>query len=62
MLSLRLQRSVPGRGLQFTVRRQPESIESSVPWTGEQNATFKGTQEYVWAHRRSKAPQLGKVR
>ena len=45
-----------------TVRRQLESIGSSVSWTGEQNATAKGTQEEVWAHRRSKAPQLERAR
>ena len=30
--------------------------------TGEWNARAEGTQEKVWAHRRSKAPLLGMVR
>ena len=44
-LRLRLQRSVPGRGLGLAVWRQPEGLGSSVPWTREQNAISKGTQE-----------------
>ena len=31
-------------------------------WAGEWNATAEGTQEKVWACRRSKAPLLGRVR
>ena len=33
-----------------------------MPWAGKQNATAKGTQEEVWAFRRSKAPLLGRAR
>ena len=47
VLRLKLQRSVP----RLAVLRQPEEIGSSVPWAGEHNATAKGTQKEVWAHR-----------
>ena len=60
VLRLRLQRSVPGRGLGLAVWRQPEGLGSSVPWTGVQNAISKGTQEEVWARRRGKMPLLGR--
>ena len=33
-----------------------------MPRAGEQNTTAKGTQEEVWACRRSKAPLLGRAR
>ena len=41
---------------------QPEGLRSGIPWTGEQNTTDEGTQEEVWAHRRSKVPLLGRAR
>ena len=62
MLRLRFQRKVPGRGLGLAVWREPEGLGSGVPQTGEQNATAKGSWEEVWAHRRSKAPLLGRTR
>ena len=42
--------------------RQPDGLGSSVPQAGEQNTVAEGTQEEVWAYRRSKAPLLGRVR
>ena len=39
--------------------RQPEGLGSGVPQAGEQRATAKGTQEEVWAHRRSKLALWG---
>ena len=61
-LRLRLWRSAPGRGLGLTVWRQPKGLGSSVPWAGEWSATAEGTQEEVWAWRRSKASLLGRAR
>ena len=61
-LGLRLQRSDPGREPGLVVWRQPEGLDSSVPWAWKQNVTTKGTREEVWAHRRSKLPLLGRVR
>ena len=43
-------------------KRQPEGLGSSVPRAVEQSARAKGTWEEVWAHRRSKAPLLGRAR
>ena len=37
-------------------------LGSCVPRDGEQSTTAKRTWEKVWAHRRSKAPLLGRVR
>ena len=37
-------------------------LESGELWAGVLNAKAEGTQEEVWAHGRSKAPLLGKVR
>ena len=41
--------------------RQSEGLRSGVPGVREQRATAEGTQEEVWAQRRSKAPLLGRV-
>ena len=67
VLRRRIWRSVPGKGLGLAVWRQPEEVvcqrlRSGMPWAGECNATAEGTWEEVWAHRRSKAPLLGRVR
>ena len=61
-LRLRFWRSVSGRGLEYVLWRQPDGLGSSVPQTGEQNTTAKGSQEEVWDHRRSKLWLLGRVR
>ena len=52
-LRLRLQRSVPGRGLGLVAWSQPEGLGAE-----ERNVTAKGTQEEVWACRRSKVTLL----
>ena len=63
-----LWRSVPGRGLELAVWRQPKALRSTVPWVEEWCATWgveylsRKTWEKVWACRRSKAPLLGRVR
>ena len=62
MLRLRLWRSLPGKGLELAVWRQPEGLGSGVPQAGEQSTIAKGTQEEVWPHRRGKAPLLGRAR
>ena len=62
VLRLKLQRSVPGRGLGLAVWRQPERLWSGMPQAGEWNATAEGTQEEVWACRRNKVPLLGRAR
>ena len=62
MLRLRFQRSVLVRGLGLVVWRQPKRIRSSAPRAGKWNAMTEDTWEKVWAHRRSKAPLLGRVR
>ena len=46
----------------MAVWRHPEGLESNAAQVGEQNATAKGTQEEVWAHRKTKAPLLGRVK
>ena len=56
VLRLSLQRSIQRRGLDLAVWRQPEELQSGVPWAGETSATAKGNWEEVWAHERSKAP------
>ena len=61
MLRLRIWRSVPGRGPELAVWRQPEALESSAQRAGEQSAIAKGAQEKASAHRRTKAPLLGRV-
>ena len=61
-LRLRLQRSLPGRGIRLAVWRQPEGLGSGVPQAGEQSAIAEGTQDKVWAYRRNKVPLLGRVR
>ena len=61
-MRLRLQRSVPGRGLGLAMWGQPEEPRSSVPWAGEWNTRAEGTREKVWANGRSKVPFLGRVR
>ena len=52
---LRLQRSVPGRGLGPAVRGQPEGLRSKAPQAEEGNTMAEGTQEKVRTHRRGKA-------
>ena len=42
-LRLRLQRSVPRRGLGLAVSGQSEGLGSCVPWAGEQNTTARGS-------------------
>lgn len=61
-LTLRLQRSVLGSGLVLTVWRQPEGLKNISPLAGEESTRAEGTQEEVWAHRRSKAALLGRAR
>ena len=61
-LRLRLQRSVPGKGLGLAVWRQPEGLRSSVPWAGEHSTIAKGAQEEASAHRRAKVPFGGGAR
>ena len=56
VLRLRIQRSVPGRGLGLAVYRQPEVLGNGVPWAGRRYL------EEVWAHRRSKGSLLGMAR
>ena len=46
----------------MAVWRQLEGLESGVPWAGEQSTTVKGAWKRAWAHRRSKAPLLGRAR
>ena len=62
VLGFRMQRSVLGRGLGLAVWRRPEGLGSSVPWAGEQYTIAKGTQEEVWACRRSKVPLLRRAK
>ena len=51
-----------GRGLGLAVWRQSEGLRSGAPRAGEQNITAEGNQEEIWAHSRSKASLLGRVR
>ena len=44
-LRLKLRRSVPGRGLELAVWRQPEGLGSSLPRAGEWGTTAERTQE-----------------
>ena len=37
-------------------------VGRDVLWAGEWNTMVEGTQEKVWAHRRSKVPLLGRAR
>ena len=46
MLSLRLQRSVPRRGLGLVVWGQPEGLRSSAPRAGEQFTTGLGVESH----------------
>ena len=62
VLRLRIQRSVPGRGLGLAEWKQPEELGSGVTQDGEKNSTANGNWEEVWAHRRSKEPLLGRAR
>ena len=59
VLRLRLQGSVLERGLGLAVCRHPEGLGSSVPQSREPNTTAEGTQEEVWACRKSKMPLWG---
>ena len=64
-----VRRSVPGRGLGLAVWGEPEGLRSGVSLAGEWcstgwewSAMAEGTQERVWASRRSKVPLLGRMR
>ena len=61
-LRLRLQRSVPGKGLGLTVWRQSERAreQCTKAWGAKHYSQRK--LEEVWGLRRSKAPLLGKAR
>ena len=46
----------------MAVWRQTTGLENITQWAGEQGTTADGNWEEVWAHRRSKAPLLGRAR
>ena len=54
--------SVPGRGLELAVWRQPEGLWNSASWAGKQSAIAERAWEEAWASRRSQPPLLGRVR
>ena len=61
-LRLRLWRSVTGRGPGLAVYREPKGLGGGAPLAGEWSAIDEGACDEAWAHRRSKAPLLGRVR
>jgi len=50
----------PGERAGVAVWGQPEGLRCAVPRAGEWDATPEGTREEVWAHRRGKAPLMGR--
>ena len=46
MIKLRLQRSVPGRGLGLALWGQPKGLRSIVPWAGQWCATGLGVEHH----------------